>query len=491
MNKRIKKFLLFFIILNAFFLFMTEKCFAGTEITDINSIDDSKYPGIKAKIQALQAQYPNWTFKVEETGLSFEEVINGEHQNHGATNDPVNLVPISNSYAGLWICEIDGTEKCDSGSWYCASTEALQYMMDPRNSINATDVFQFLQLSATDDYTANETVRECLKSMAQSAGMRYIDDECIEAILQAATTYHVDPYYIMSKIMDEQGTNKDSTPLISGAGYNGNYVGYYNFFNIGATSNTGTSSGVIQNGLAYAASQGWTSKTISIVEGTRLIAQNYIAKEQDTLYYQKFNVVGSNLYNHQYQQNILAAQNGGTYLMKLYKTFDSQLKNGNYTFIIPLYTNMPENACSRPSVTSSHTLTSNILMGDVNVDGKVNLQDVIILLNYLKGERTLEGTGLIAARVKGNSTAGLGDVILILNYLKGTAVLPASGMQTGTLTANSNLRLSPNGSVYSNLSTGTSIKIISLATEQVNGYYWDLVVTSKGLYGYIARSNYQ
>jgi hypothetical protein len=177
--------------------------------------------------------------------------------------------------------------------------------------------------------------------------------------------------------------------------------------------------------------------------------------------------------------------------MKLYKTFDSQLKNGNYTFIIPLYTNMPENTCSRPSVTSSHTLTSNILMGDVNVDGKVNLQDVIILLNYLKGERTLEGTGLIAARVKGNSTAGLGDVILILNYLKGTAVLPASGMQTGTLTANSNLRLSPNGSVYSNLSTGTSIKIISLATEQVNGYYWDLVVTSKGLYGYIARSNYQ
>jgi hypothetical protein len=42
-------------------------------------------------------------------------------------------------------------------------------------------------------------------------------------------------------------------------------------------------------------------------------------------------------------------------------------------------------------------------MGDVNLDSKVNLQDVIILLNYLKGTRTLEGNGLLAAKVKGNS----------------------------------------------------------------------------------------
>jgi hypothetical protein len=51
--------------------------------------------------------------------------------------------------------------------------------------------------------------------------------------------------------------------------------------------------------------------------------------------------------------------------------------------------------------------------------------------------------------------------------------------------------LSPGGTVYSSLSSGTSIKIVSLATEAVNGHYWDLVVTSKGLYGYIERENYK
>ena len=150
MNKRIKKFLFFFIIFNIIIFACSGLCFAGTESTDINAIDDNLYPGIKTKIQALQAAHPNWTFKVEYTDLTWKEIINGEHQNHGAANDPVNLVPSkSSSYGGLWICEICGTEKCDSGSWYCASKEAIEYMMDPRNSLNNTDVFQFLQTSSS------------------------------------------------------------------------------------------------------------------------------------------------------------------------------------------------------------------------------------------------------------------------------------------------------------------------------------------------------
>ncbi|MCI8310409.1 MAG: hypothetical protein HFJ45_09740 [Clostridia bacterium] len=150
MNKRIKKFFIFFIILNIALFVNSYVSYAGTESTDINGIDDNLYPGIKSKIQTLQSQHPNWTFKVEYTDLTWEEVINGEHQYHGAVNNPSNLVPnTSASYAGLWICEICGKEKCDTGSWYCASKEALEYMMDPRNSINNTDVFQFLQLSAS------------------------------------------------------------------------------------------------------------------------------------------------------------------------------------------------------------------------------------------------------------------------------------------------------------------------------------------------------
>ena len=248
--------------------------------------------------------------------------------------------------------------------------------------------------------------------------------------------------------------------------------------------------GVIQAGLSYAASQGWNTKTASILGGTKIIAQNYIAREQDTLYYQKFNVVGSNRFNHQYQQNILAAQNEGSSLMKLYKKMDSSLSN-NYSFIIPLYKNTPNSACPRPATNKEHPALSDIRMGDVNLDGNVNLQDAIILLNYLNGTRTLEGKGLEAAKVKGNANVSLGDAILLLNYLNGVSVLPVSNVKIAKTNDNTALKLSPNGTVYTNLSKGTEIKIISFGTQNIGGSFWDLAVTSKGLYGYIAREKYE
>ena len=76
MNKRIKKFLFFFIILNILGIFFSVSSFAGTESTDINGIDDNLYPGIKSAIQSLQSAHPNWIFKVEYTDLTWEEAIN-------------------------------------------------------------------------------------------------------------------------------------------------------------------------------------------------------------------------------------------------------------------------------------------------------------------------------------------------------------------------------------------------------------------------------
>lgn len=486
MNKRIKKFLIFFISLNIIWACFSV-CYAGTVSSDINGIDDSKYPGIKSKIQALQRAHPTWTFNVEYTDLYWIEVINGEHQNHGAANSPSNLVTANNSkYAGLWICEICGKEKCDSGAWYCASTKALEYMMDVRNSLNETDIFQFMQLSSNKDYTNDNTVRNTLKKMA--ATTNYLNDECINAIIKAATTYHVDPYYIIAKIIGEQGNT--ATALISGNGYEGQYPGVYNFFNIGAYGNDGKASTVIKNGLAYAASQGWTTKEKSIMDGTRIISKNYIAKEQDTLYYQKFNVVGSNLYNHQYQQNILAAQNEGSTLRKTYLKMDSNL-TGNYTFTIPLYKNMPASACPRPSTTENHVISS-IVMGDVNIDGKINIQDVVLVINHLKGTNTLSGTNLDAAKVTGNSNVTITDVVLLINHLKGTAVLPSGGYQTATVTNNnSEIKLSKSGTILTRVNAGTSIKVLKKANNMENNAYWDLVVTSKGVYGYINRNNWK
>lgn len=484
MNKMIKRSLIFFLFI---YILISGSmiCFAGTVSTDINAIDDTLYPGVKAKIQELQAQYPSWIFKVEYTDLDWNEVINGEHQGHGAENSATNVVPANNSsYSGLWICEVCGTTVYDTGSWYCASTEALEYMMDVRNSINKTDVFQFLELSSNEDYTNNETVKNKLKEMATATD--YLDEECINAILTTATNGKVNPYYLMAKIIQEQGYTTKT--LIAGNGYNGQYVGVYNFFNFGASGNG--EDVVITNGLAYAAAQGWTSKSISIEKGAELIATNYIAKEQDTLYYQKFNVVGSNLYKHQYQQNILGAQSEGTKLRKIYLQIDPDL-SGNYVFTIPLYKNMPSSACPRPSTTEKHKETTDLLMGDVNQDNSVNIIDAVCLINYLNGQGTVAENGVLASKVTGREDVTILDAVCLINYLNGDAVFAVNSIKTGTLVKDTNILLSPSGTSITNASTETSIKILQLGDVMINNSYWDLIVTSRGYYGYIPRDSWK
>ena len=121
---------------------------------------------------------------------------------------------------------------------------------------------------------------------------------------------------------------------------------YYNLFNIGATGNT--KSVIIENGLKRAKTEGWTSMASSIKGGAKFLVERYIAVKQNTAYYQKFNVVNeNNLYGNQYMQNVLAAQNEGEKIRKLYN--DRGILDKSYTFLIPLYENMPKEKCINPT----------------------------------------------------------------------------------------------------------------------------------------------
>ena len=62
----------------------------------------------------------------------------------------------------------------------------------------------------------------------------------------------------------------------------------------------------------------------------------------------KYDVVnnGTNLYNHQYMQNIFAARSEGYTTYLTYKGLD--LLDNNYNFIIPVYENMPEQLSVEP-----------------------------------------------------------------------------------------------------------------------------------------------
>ena len=380
-------FILTIIVIN---LIIPKTVQAVTQIrsTEIETIDDEKYPGIKQMVQELKTAHPNWNFKILYTGIDWEEVVINEYTGHGGS--PKNLVPATTACSGEWVCESCTESKYyDNGSWRCGSIAAIKYMMDARNSINYNDVFQFMEL------TYQECTVENIKTMVTGT---FLDDESyINAIIEAGQKHNVSPYYIVALAMQEQGKSGSST--ISGT-YAG-YEGYYNIFNINASGNN--SATIIQNALSYAQEKGWNTMELAIDGGVEKISTSYIARGQDTLYLQKFDVDNSdgNLYWHQYQQNILAAQNEGVTIRKTFEEINSI--ESAYTFVIPVYENMPVEVSKKPSPIKNMD-TENLEKVSVNVKQTINLRatpagDVIgelsaneIVYRLEKAEEKLNGT---------------------------------------------------------------------------------------------------
>lgn len=299
---------------------------------------DTKYPGYSSLINTLVTNNPNWTFRLYETGIDWETAINSEYQGHGGS--PSNLVP--NDYSAPWICPICGTKNYDTtGRWYCASRGAIEHVMDPRNSLNESNIFQYLLLSNDENITKSQVATMASK-------ISYLNNtEIIDAIYEAAQELDINPFYIIGKILQEQGTG--ASALCSGQGYNGQYIGYYNLFNVGASGNT--TEEVILNGLSYAAASGreWNTAKKSIIGGIGLI-KDYIRRGQDTLYYQKFNVTYEPYFKNQYAQNIFDSQSIGTILKGYYNK--AGLLGSEFIFEIPLYNNMPSSPVGDPTISS-------------------------------------------------------------------------------------------------------------------------------------------
>ena len=345
-------------------------------------------------------------------GHHFDDVIETILMNMLNTGSFQTMLPKlkSDNYNGMWECPICGSQNYDNGSWCCASLEAIAYMMDPRNSLNESDLFQFKDLEGAD-----ASVEDITRAVS-GYGSYLNNSEAIQAIYDASKQYNINPYFLVAKIINEHG--KNGSTLSNGNGYNGNYVGYYNYFNIGSYGSGAAT--IINSGLSYAQQQGWNSIRASIIGGTAVVKESYIQRySQNTLYYQKFNVSGkSALGSHQYQQNIMAAQTQGTSLKKYYGDSNTQ-----FVFIIPLYENMPKTASGRPDPSAVNRV------------------------QYFDGVINNISTSLLVRSAPGKSATKIGA-----------------------------------------LNNNESIKILKRASEQVDGYYWDTILSNQsGVYGYAAR----
>lgn len=292
---------------------------------------------------------PNYIFTPYYTNLSFDTALTAEDSKgrnliQNSTN-PNYVKPNSQVY--------------DKPDWMAAKTEVVSYYMDPRNFFTPKMIFMFEMLGFDPKVHTVEGVKEIIRGSFMDNDPQY---DYAQIIYEAGKNAGVSPYFLASRIIQEMGYSGESA--LSRGDLTG-YEGYYNFFNIGAYATTEPGGAVI-NGAKYAqwgrdwegqeitdteASYllPWTSVEKAIKGGAVWIASGYIDKGQNTLYFQKFDVLddGTEKYNHQYAQNIQMAYSEG---LRYYRSYDSiGMTDAAFEFIIPVYDNMPSKYGSLPS----------------------------------------------------------------------------------------------------------------------------------------------
>lgn len=303
------------------------------------------------KLAILHALHPNWDFKVSGPNLNFNDVINGEAY-------PVNKNLIQSSNASLRSTEdgayVNGTYTQYGTGWYAASKQTIGYFIDPRNFLNEGHIFMFEALDYSSSSQDASTIQNMLNGSFMAGNVNYNNQTFSFAniFLEAGRQNNVNPIHLASRVLLEQG--KSGSALTLGNGYNGNYVGYYNFFNVGASGNNDYD--IIMNGLSYAKNKGWNNQYPSIIGGASTIGNNYIARGQVTNYYEKFNTITPSYYTNQYMQNVKApyTESYSTYT----SYFNAGLMDGSYVFKIPVYNNMPEATTLSTTENGTNTLSS-------------------------------------------------------------------------------------------------------------------------------------
>lgn len=429
-------------------------------------IDDNKYPGYKESLENLKLAHPNWNFKFLYTGLNFSDAVSGEYEVRSA-----NLVPTS--YGGEWI---SGTTLYDTG-WYGASEKAIARFMDPRNFLNEVDVFQFQDVN---DYLYGVCT---LEGIQEQVNKSFLQDYAID-IDTACRNENVNPYYIIARLFQENGRNpKNGTYKMNGG--DGKY--YYNPFNIGATGDS--KSEVYNNALARAKREGWDTMVKALQGGIYFCKKNWLENYQNTLYQNKFDIDstnGTSLYSHQYMQNLFGAYNEAKSLQGMYDR--TGRLDSDFTFIIPLYENMPKDLSPEPKNNQeSYIINVKTTGTEIRIRKEASTDSEIL--------REIADKGTVLLSVQRGINSNWHKVVTkdgLIGYVSGAWLEQIDDVKTCNYSARVKtndgkgcyIRIGPSTRLDmagSGLSDGTYVTVIDDSTyKNIDGYDWSRIMLSNG-----------
>ncbi len=384
----------------------------------------------KPYIEQLLATHPEWNFVFVDTGLEWEDLFTEDAECYLGRNVVYKSYPLSyrstQSGAYNWRSDVWYNPNKEAG-WYQANKQTIAYYMDPRNFLNETNIFMFEALSYDEKTQTIDGVKKILtNSFMENVEISNSTGESIlyaQAYINAGQIAGVSPYHLASRTIQEVGyAGSGSTSGNYKAKDGTDYSGYYNFYNIGAIASTDP----IGNGLKYATGSTsnaaqkeqyllpWNSQYKAIVGGAKWIGNGYINNKQDTLYFQKFNVV-KQVWYHQYMANVMAPASESTTIKKTY--YNLGILDSSFTFLIPYYKNMPKEACKLPvsSNASPNNWLETLKISDfdfgfdaakpsgysIEVGGAVSSVNVTATTVNLKAK--VQGTGSIPLK-EGNNT---------------------------------------------------------------------------------------
>lgn len=308
----------------------------------------------KPYLRDLHNAHPAWQFVPVYTGYDWNTAIGVETRPGGSL--------ISNNANGSWKSKADfaydsstGTyHVIDASNWVNASAEIVAFYMDPRNSLNETAVFQFMDLTYTaDNSIPGSAVQGLLPGTflnTQAANQNGDVINYCDIFADAGNIADINPIFLASHVIQECSKGGSN----SSRGTNG----FYNLYNIGAYS---SAIDATVHGLAFAQNGTgdpgfnatylipWDTPGKSIVGGAMWMRDNYIAAGQGTLYFMRFNFDPASPRekgHHQYMTATASVYTEASHMQTAY--YRSGLYNSSIVFRIPVFDNMPGSAVTLP-----------------------------------------------------------------------------------------------------------------------------------------------
>ncbi len=303
-------------------------------------LDSQGFPeSYKVKLRALHKIHPTWIFKGVKSKYTWSEALSEQNSsgtslyNVNASAKEQGLEGYLSVEAGNYDYELDKFFAHDGLYWYQANSQTIAYYMDPRNFLTESYIFMFEDLLYNSDYQNADTVNKILSSDFMRQYTSYF--------MEASEKYNVSPMYLAALSRQEVGlsdtnivTNGKAGVLSDGV----DYTGYYNFFNIGASSSKDPKLKSLQTAKLYQ----WNTQQKAIVEGAYKITVNYVQCGQYTSYFQKFNLSPTATKGmwHQYTTNIIGLVSPS---VTTYNSYNSMgIIDEAFSFSIPIFDGMPE-----------------------------------------------------------------------------------------------------------------------------------------------------